>query len=666
MSLDKVIEGVTGSTFITHVALSPSARQVIYSIAPKYHSVKQENATSALWISDLSPGSKSRQLTSGDHNDSLPTWSADESGVFFLSDRHKQDDKPGPAAIYAIPTKVGGESYAFTSKENKSAIGQFWLSPDGRYIAYVASREPTAEEQRKEKEKDDPIIFGDKKANAQLWLLTLTTRQVRRLQLGPKDNWHVQWIAWSPDSKDIMVLMKENSSLEFNESTAALLRLSVLPHAAGLVQQVCTLPRLSAGVVLWPSQDEISLLQSFIPDQLSSSITLYFRSSLPEGDIWKQYYGDVEDLVGIQDLHDGKTLAPMVAYGVQTRLDLLTSAGPKKTIWYGDGNVPDEYDIKLTKNGDYVLVAVVSSGTRNEPPELWTGTLASSKLAEGETLKLTEKLSSHNAWTAELPKISVQVIKYKAKDGTEIEGIVTWPKHKERKALPTVLFPHGGPYHRDTPDFDLKSYWAKELPVFAGYLVLCPQYRGSSGRGNRFARSAHAQMGTHDWTDCYDMLQYAIAQGWADKDMLGLAGWSQGGFLTAWGVSQTKDLFKAAVMGAGVCDWGMMAAESDMPEFEADLGGSWPWTENRVDQNGSPIRHIKGIKTPVLILHGEKDARVPTTQGITFHRGLRRVSGHPDNHQLIIYPRELHAFTEKKHAEDVIRRLIGHMDAYLI
>ncbi|KZO90220.1 alpha/beta-hydrolase [Calocera viscosa TUFC12733] len=669
MSLDKVITGIASASVIRQVVLSPSATQVIYHLSPQYRLSSQSSDVSSLWISDLSPGSKSRRLTSGEHNDASPTWSTDETEVYFLSDRHEQDGNPGPSAIYALSLKAGGEAYALSSTENKSAVGEFWLSPDGRCIAYTAAREPTEEEKRKEKEKDDPIIFGDRKGNAQLWLLNVATQQVRRLPLGAKDSWHVLSVAWSPDSRDLMVMAQAHPSVEFRESPVAMLRVSVLPTEADKVEEVCTLPRMHSPMLLWPSPNEIALVQSFIPEHLPSSATLFFRPASSQGenqDLWKKYYGDVEDNLGLSDLRDGKTIAAAIAYGVQTRIDLIDSSGSKKALWKPNDEAPTGvHDVKRNKNGEYVIAMVVSSGPRCEPAELWAGLLSVEKLEDGALLKLTEKLSSHNSWADELPRLITEVVTYKAQDGTSLEGVITWLKDKEKKALPTVLFPHGGPYYRDTPSFNIEYYWGREILAFAGYLVLCPQYRGSMGRGHDFARCAHAQMGTHDWTDCYDLLQHAISQGWADKDKLGLAGWSQGGFLTAWGVSQTKDLFKAAMMGSGISDWGALAIECEEPDFLADLAGSWPWSETRVDHKGSPIVHVKGVKTPVLILHGQEDPCVPVAQGIGFHRGLRRASGYPDNHQLVIYPREGHMFTEQKHAEDAMRRMIEHMDAYL-
>ncbi|KZT57883.1 alpha/beta-hydrolase [Calocera cornea HHB12733] len=646
MSIDKAISNVSNVSSIDQVALSPSAAQVIYRLSRKYNP-SGAPSTSSLWISLVAPGSKSRQLTSGEHDDSCATWSADESKVYFLSNRHKQDGKPGPAAIWAIPLKEGGEVYAISSTESKSPIGSFWLSPDGQHIAYTTERDATDEEKRKEAEKDDAIVFddNDERQNAQLWLLGIATRQPRRLTLGAKDGWHVVTVAWSPDSKELMVLSKMDSS--FDASPVAMLRLSAF-RAENQVEEVYTLPLLCSPVLRWPSMDEVALIQGYLPEEIISSSTLYFRSTRPDSlrtskeDTGKRYYGDVEDIFRIVDVHDGKTIAPAVMFGVNTRIDLIQSSGDKKTLWMpNDEATSNEYDVRVNGNGDYVLAMVVRSGFRFEPPELWAGTISASKLEAGATLKLTDKLSTHHNWMADVPALVTEVIRYEADDGIQLEGVLTWPRDKERKAMPTVLFPHGGPYWRNPPSLELSVYGGEAL-AFAGYLVLYPQYRGGAGRGHAFANALQGSLGTTDWPDCWALLQYAVQQGWADKDRLGIAGWSMGGYLTACGVTQTKDVFKAAMVGCGICDWGAQVASSDALDQPLAIVGSAPWSERRVDINCSPISHVKGVKTPVLILHGEEDKRVPTAQGIEFYRGLRRASGYPKNHKLVIYPREGH------------------------
>ncbi|EJU00036.1 alpha/beta-hydrolase [Dacryopinax primogenitus] len=669
MSLEQVITGITSTSTIRRVVLSPSATQVIYEISPIYTPASRSNDICTLWISDVAPRSRARQLTSGEHNDFRPVWSTDESEVYFLSNRHKQYGYPGPAAIYVLPLKAGGEAYALTSTESKSGIWWFWLSPDGRYIAYKASRETTAEEQRKDENKDDAIVWGETKENAQLFLLNVATRQVRRLPLGAKDDRHVVGVAWSPDSKELVVLMKVNVDREFNESPLAVLRLSILQSAKGKVHDVCTLPRLQSSDVRWLAGDRLALLQSYVPEHRTSASTLFFRPASAqknEKDAWQKHYGEVEDVMGLTDIGDGSTLALTIAYGVHTRVDLISTSGQKQILWQPEELMSGaSFDVKQTKNGDYVLAIVASCGSRGEPNELWTGTISASALEKGETLKLTEKLSSHNIWTEEVSKLTTEVVNYKGEDGTPLEGVVTWLKGKERKMMPTIILPHGGPYYRDTPGFSVEWYWSREILAFAGYLVLCPQYRGSMGRGHDFARASHSGMGTADWTDSLSLLTYALGQGWADKDRLGLAGWSQGGFLAAWGVAQTKDMFKAAVVGSGICDWGGMAAEAEEPDFQSDLSGSAPWSPHRPDLACSPISHVQGVQTPVLILHGQQDTTVPSSQGVEFFRGLRRMSACREKHALVIYPREGHMIGEKTHAEDVMRRIVAHLDEYL-
>jgi len=202
-----------------------------------------------------------------------------------------------------------------------------------------------------------------------------------------------------------------------------------------------------------------------------------------------------------------------------------------------------------------------------------------------------------------------------------------------------------------------------------GYLVIAPNYRGGEGRGADFARAIAGGAGTLDWSDCSRMVDAAVERGLADPKRLGIGGWSQGGFLASWGVTHTKNRFKAGIVGAGVSDWGMLTAQSDVPEIAADLAGGAPWTPGaaalETSVRGSPIRHVDGVESAVLILHGEKDERVPVSQAIALFRGLRRQARHPERAQLVIYPREPHVFSERKHVEDLLKRVLEHFDSWL-
>ena len=202
-----------------------------------------------------------------------------------------------------------------------------------------------------------------------------------------------------------------------------------------------------------------------------------------------------------------------------------------------------------------------------------------------------------------------------------------------------------------------------QLLATAGYAVLLPNYRGGVGHGNDFAAAARAGMGTVEWDDVMAATDAVVERGIADPARLGIGGWSQGGFLTAWAVTQT-DRFAAAVMGAGVSDWGMMAATSDMETFEAQLAGDTPWDGPGPHHyaKGSPISYASRRTTPLLILHGADDSRVPASQAVAFHRALRDQDAPVE---LVTYPREPHGIAERRHQEDLMRRVREWFDRWL-
>src|SRR5436309_11270873 len=226
-----------------------------------------------------------------------------------------------------------------------------------------------------------------------------------------------------------------------------------------------------------------------------------------------------------------------------------------------------------------------------------------------------------------------------------------------------LVLVHGGPYGRWGDEFHLHPLDCGQWLALAGYVVLMPNPRGGLGQGEQFAAAARGEVGQADYQDVIAAVDAAIARGIADAERLGIGGWSQGGFMSAWAVTQS-DRFKAAVMGAGVSDWGMMVMTSDVPDFERELGGSAPWEGPVVHQymKLSPITFAHHVKTPVLILHGEKDARVPLSQAIGFHRALRE---HHVPNEMVIYPREPHSIAERAHQIDLLKRVRTWYDRWL-
>jgi dipeptidyl aminopeptidase/acylaminoacyl peptidase len=214
---------------------------------------------------------------------------------------------------------------------------------------------------------------------------------------------------------------------------------------------------------------------------------------------------------------------------------------------------------------------------------------------------------------------------------------------------------HGGPYERFGRGLHLLwADWAQWLAT-AGFAVLLPNPRGGCAHGNEFAMACVGDTGGADWNDVLAMIDAAVERGIVDQDRLGIGGWSQGGYVAAWAVTQT-DRFGAAVMGAGICDWGMEILTSDIPATEALYGGGKPWdgVGPHPYTGRSPIAFVDRVTTPLLILHGENDRRIPAGQARGFHRALIDRGAAVE---LVIYPREGHPILERAHQIDVLRRV---------
>lgn len=298
----------------------------------------------------------------------------------------------------------------------------------------------------------------------------------------------------------------------------------------------------------------------------------------------------------------------------------------------------------ITPNGDRVA-AIASSGDKSA--EVWSGA------PTGPWTRLTDlnpKLSEQQ-WGRQIR------LDWTAEDGLQIDGLFVFPAGSIETdgPFPTVVLAHGGPYGRWTDSLNLSWAPSAQWLATAGYAALLPNPRGGFGRGSDFADRVSGRVGIEDWGDIQAGIEHVIKLGYADPEQLAIGGWSQGGFMTAWAIGQTSR-FKAGVMGAGVSDWGMMVAESDLPQFESDLGGSYGWEGigPHPHDNISPISFAHRITTPVLIVHGGNDARVPVSQARYLARSLRTQG---KTFELVVYPREPHGIQERVHQIDLLNRM---------
>ncbi|MEL6652900.1 MAG: S9 family peptidase, partial [Bacteroidota bacterium] len=270
---------------------------------------------------------------------------------------------------------------------------------------------------------------------------------------------------------------------------------------------------------------------------------------------------------------------------------------------------------------------------------------------------ISEKpLSAVNA-KVEIPEMGkTEILSWKSShDGMEIEGLVTYPiGYEAGKRYPIILQVHGGPAGVFTQSFTGgPSIYVTQYFAQLGYIVLRPNPRGSTGYGKDFRFANFQDWGFGDYEDLTSGVDFLIKEGVADKDQQYLMGWSYGGYMTSWIVTQT-DRFRAASMGAGLPNLVSMVTTTDIPDYlVAHMGGEF-YDDYETYEKHSAMYHIKNVKTPTQVIHGQNDLRVPFTQGQEFYVALKRMG---IDTEMVVYPRTPHGPREPKFLMDVSPRI---------
>lgn len=424
---------IASSERLSDIRLSPDAKRLLYHVKWQYKS--GEHNTCAIWTADVGSPDSASQLTSGLFNDHSARFHPDCKRVIFLSDRHKAG---GPIQLYSINLH-GGEAALIFGKENKKGISGFEISPDGLYIAFSSADEPSPEDERREKEKDDARFFGDKRANNHLRLYSFATGDVRTLDAA-KGN-HVYNFAWTADSKSLIFLARRYSALEFTEEKVDLQKIPISIDAQA--KFIGSYPRSPSGICPLPA-GKIVDIQSYEPSHLSDSKSLFVHD---EEDFTQmtQAYGEKDDATCAVNLQNNGLFAVEIAEGLDSRI--FVHDGIKKgghLLYETKDEVIEKWDARKLKDGTFIIVAIKSSAVRQEPMDVWTGSTTSLT----KTCTLSTKVSSHLQWMKEVPKMHTEPFLWYAKDGMKLDGTIVFPPRDEDaetpNSLPTVLFIHGG------------------------------------------------------------------------------------------------------------------------------------------------------------------------------------------------------------------------------
>jgi dipeptidyl aminopeptidase/acylaminoacyl peptidase len=257
--------------------------------------------------------------------------------------------------------------------------------------------------------------------------------------------------------------------------------------------------------------------------------------------------------------------------------------------------------------------------------------------------KLTDLGSQVAAW----PKSTHEVVSWKSQDGTPIEGVLHKPADFQAgRRYPLLIVIHGGPTGVSRPvPYSSTSTYPIDLWLAKGAVVLEPNYRGSAGYGEKFRKLNIRNLGVGDAWDVLSGIDALVARGIADNDRVGVMGWSQGGYISAFLTTHDSTRFKAVSVGAGISDWMTYYVNTDIHPFTRRYLKATPWEDPEIYAKTSPITYITRAKAPTLIQHGELDRRVPIPNAYELYQGLQD-QGVPV--KLIVYKGFGHGLTKPK------------------
>ena len=555
--------------------------------------------------------------------------------MFFLSDR------TGSRQLYRVRVG-GGEAEVLT--DWRGEICDAWPLADARLVAVVATDEPTEEDKRRRAERDDAFVWGQQLRCGRLRVLALATGELRTVDgLG---NRHVVELAARPDGGALAAISRAGPETDRGVTTSELHVVDLETRTARDLGRIGTEARSPAW---WQAGGCWHLAYLARPEPFGGDAVCDVAVSAAAAVHRDLTAGMAVCPAELAQVADGPPLA-LFADGLDTAIYRLDP----DLLRFGCVSARDGLAGSLTACRSGAVIAALAS-TSYEPVNVHAGPPG------GQLIRLSDTRPTLRAirWGSQ------ERLSYRASDGLGLDGLLVLPPGRNRAdgPFPLITLVHGGPDDRYADQFMLAPHPTGQWLATAGYAVFLPNPRGGVGHGRDFAATVARSAGGSEWSDIISGIDLLIAEGVADPDRLGIGGASHGGFMAAWAIGQTGR-FKAAMMAAGISDWGMLVATGEGGTLEAELSGSCGWEGSGPHPHDqvSPISFASKIRTPVLIVHGEDDTNVPVSQAIYFHRAL---SWYGAEHELVIYPREGHGFAERNHQLDLLRRTRAWFDRWL-
>jgi dipeptidyl aminopeptidase/acylaminoacyl peptidase len=628
---------------------SPDGKWVAYAVATLDR--QADKRYTSIWMVSWD-GTQNVQLTYNADNtesESSPRWSPDGRYVSFVSSRA---GKTKGSQVWVLDRR-GGEARQLTHIKDYG-ISQYEWSPDSKKLLLIMKEKEEQDSDEKPapgappkspkpvvidryhfKQDIEGYLSGSKRNH--IYVFDVASEKLD--QVTSDKTYDETNAAWSPDGTQIAFVSNHDKDPDRTENTDVFV---VDAHPGATPRKLTDFPGPDSGPVSWsPNGKLIAYLKGS-----ESKFSAYSMNRLA---------------VVPADGGSSRVLSEKLDRGISS--PAFTRNGASITFLVADDR--SEYPAEVSSRGGGIerltggalVVSAMSSAaghtaalgaSDNAPPEVFA--------LDGGSLR---KLTKHNdSLTSQLKLGAVENISFKSHDGTEVHGLLTKPpSYEQGKKYPTLLRIHGGPNGQDGHAFTF------EHQFFAanGYAVIAVNYRGSSGRGEKYGQSIFADWGNKEVADLLAGVDHVISMGVADPDRLGIGGWSYGGILTDYTIA-SDSRFKAAISGAGsALQLSMYGVDQYTFQYDSELGPPWRNPEGWMKVS-YPFFKADRIHTPTLFMGGDKDFNVPLVGGEQMYQALRSL-GVPT--ELIIYPGEFHGFKRPSFIRDRYERYLAWYGKYL-
>jgi dipeptidyl aminopeptidase/acylaminoacyl peptidase len=617
------------------VAVSPDGKRVAW-VETQLDKKGGETGQSDIYVADVANSGKPLRITAGaagSHGSEHGlAWSPDSKRLAFLSDAAKK----GQLQVYV--TNFAGTLEKITIANGLLATPKY--SPDGKLIAVLHTEDATREAGPLVAETRKTGVIKDTFFEQRLAVVDAAGGKLR--EVTPADVYVYEY-DWAPDSKH-MVMTAAKGDGDNNWYIAELYSADV---ATAEMKELYK-PKLQIGrPVVSRDGKTIAFIEGLMSDEdsVGGDVFVIAREGGAPRNLTPGRKASAHLLAW---MGDGKLIDMEDIQGESSVIRIDQASGNVDSLYRGAELLTSGLwatSLSLTPDGAKTACVRTSYAA---PPEVWAGAI-------GKWQQVTRKNTTLKpAWG--------QARSVHWKNGSfDVQGWLIYPKESNAsKKYPMVVDVHGGPGASVQPSWPSGWDYGMALPA-RGYFLFRPNPRGSFGQGEAFTQANVRDFGYGDWSDILTGVDAVLALAPVDPQKLGLTGWSYGGYMTMWGVTQT-DRFRAAVAGAGIANLVSYYGENKIDQWMVPFFGASVYDDPDIYERSGPLTFIKNVKTPTLILVGDSDGECPPPQSYEFWHALKTLGVETE---LVVYEHEGHHFVKPEHVRDRIQRVTEWFDKHL-